>query len=89
MSLNLPGGLPWKPKGDEAEFYHLLDDRLVLARKALDTALSDSMALKPVGTYPLYGRPVVCAFQRADDVSQIFKMVARRFHSVTLACMKP
>ncbi|BFL83374.1 anaerobic ribonucleoside-triphosphate reductase [Shewanella baltica] len=73
VSLNLPR-IALEAKGDEAEFYHLLDDRLVLARKALDTRIERLNGVKARVAPILYMEGACGVRLRADDdVSQIFK----------------
>ena len=56
ISLNLPR-IALEAKGDEATFWKLLDERLVLARKALMTRIARLERRESArGPDPLYGR---------------------------------
>ncbi len=74
ISLNLPR-IALEAKGDEATFWKLLDERLVLARKALMTRIARLEVRESArGPDPLYGRCLWALRLNADDdVSEIFK----------------
>lgn len=55
ISLNLPR-IALEAHGDEATFWKLLDDRLVLARKALMTHCAHGRREGPRGAHSVYGR---------------------------------
>lgn len=73
VSLNLPR-IALEANGDEAEFYRILDDRLVLARKALDTRIERLNGVK-ARVAPILYMEGACGVRLGadDDVSQIFK----------------
>ncbi|MGL5047222.1 MAG: anaerobic ribonucleoside-triphosphate reductase [Shewanella sp.] len=73
VSLNLPR-IALEADGDETEFYRILDDRLVLARKALDTRIERLNGVKARVAPILYMEGACGVRLRADDdVAQIFK----------------
>jgi ribonucleoside-triphosphate reductase len=73
VSLNLPR-IALEANGDETEFYRILDDRLVLARKALDTRIERLNGVKARVAPILYMEGACGVRLRADDdVAQIFK----------------
>ncbi len=73
VSLNLPR-IALEANGDEAEFYRILDERLVLARKALDTRIERLSGVKARVAPILYMEGACGVRLRADDdVAEIFK----------------
>lgn len=73
VSLNLPR-IALEAKGNEAEFYHILDDRLALARRALDTRIERLNGVKARVAPILYMEGACGVRLRADDdIAQIFK----------------
>ncbi|GIU44351.1 anaerobic ribonucleoside triphosphate reductase [Shewanella sairae] len=73
VSLNLPR-IALEAKGDEAEFYRILDARLAMARKALDTRISRLEGVKARVAPILYMEGACGVRLKADDdVSEIFK----------------
>ncbi|MCQ1060902.1 anaerobic ribonucleoside-triphosphate reductase [Photobacterium sp. DNB23_23_1] len=73
VSLNLPR-IALKAKGDEATFFALLDEKLVLARRALETRISRLEGVK-ARVAPILYMEGACGvrLQPDDDVSEIFK----------------
>lgn len=89
ISLNLPR-IALEAHGDEATFWKLLDDRLVLARKALMTRIARLEGVKARVAPILYMEGACGVRLKADDdVSEIFKMDARLSRWVTSAFTKP
>ncbi|ABZ77245.1 anaerobic ribonucleoside-triphosphate reductase [Shewanella halifaxensis HAW-EB4] len=73
VSLNLPR-IALEAKGDEAEFYRILDTRLAMSRKALDTRISRLEGVKARVAPILYMEGACGVRLRADDdISEIFK----------------
>ncbi|MCL1148417.1 anaerobic ribonucleoside-triphosphate reductase [Shewanella marinintestina] len=73
VSLNLPR-IALEAKGDEAEFYRILDTRLEMARKALDTRIARLEGVKARVAPILYMEGACGVRLKADDdVSEIFK----------------
>ncbi|MPY21500.1 anaerobic ribonucleoside-triphosphate reductase [Shewanella psychropiezotolerans] len=73
VSLNLPR-IALEAKGDEAEFYRILDLRLAIARKALDTRIERLEGVKARVAPILYMEGACGVRLRADDdISSIFK----------------
>ncbi|WP_087021649.1 anaerobic ribonucleoside-triphosphate reductase [Thaumasiovibrio subtropicus] len=73
VSLNLPR-IAIEAKGDEAKFFALLDERLQLARRALDTRISRLEGVKARVAPILYMEGACGVRLKADDnVSEIFK----------------
>ncbi|MGI2259392.1 anaerobic ribonucleoside-triphosphate reductase [Shewanella sp. GXUN23E] len=73
VSLNLPR-IALEAKGDEAEFYRLLDDRLAIARRALDTRIERLQGVKARVAPILYMEGACGVRLKPDDeVSEIFK----------------
>ncbi len=73
VSLNLPR-IAIEAKGNEAAFFALLDERLKLARKALDTRISRLEGVKARVAPILYMEGACGVRLKADDdVSEIFK----------------
>lgn len=89
ISLNLPR-IALEAKGDEATFWKLLDERLVLARKALMTRIARLEGVK-ARVAPILYMEGACGVRlnADDDVSEIFKTVVRLFRWVTSASTKP
>ncbi|MCL2915710.1 anaerobic ribonucleoside-triphosphate reductase [Shewanella corallii] len=73
VSLNLPR-IALEAKGDEAEFYRLLEDRLAIARKALDTRIERLQGVK-ARVAPILYMEGACGVRLNpdDEVSEIFK----------------
>ncbi|MGR5065135.1 anaerobic ribonucleoside-triphosphate reductase [Photobacterium sp. DNB22_13_2] len=73
VSLNLPR-IALKAKGDEAKFFAMLDDKLVLARRALETRISRLEGVK-ARVAPILYMEGACGVRLKpdDDVSEIFK----------------
>ena len=73
VSLNLPR-IALEAKGDEAEFYRILDIRLAIAKKALDTRIARLDGVK-ARVAPILYMEGACGvrLQPDDDVSEIFK----------------
>ncbi|OLQ70793.1 anaerobic ribonucleoside-triphosphate reductase [Photobacterium proteolyticum] len=73
VSLNLPR-IALMAKGDEARFYSLLDDRLALARRALETRISRLEGVK-ARVAPILYMEGACGvrLQPDDNVAEIFK----------------
>ena len=73
ISLNLPR-IALEAKGDEATFWKLLDERLVLARKALMTRIARLEGVK-ARVAPILYMEGACGVRlnADDDVSEIFK----------------
>ena len=73
VSLNLPR-IAIKAKGDETRFYQLLDEKLRLARKALDTRIERLSNVKARVASILYMEGACGVRLKADDsVAEIFK----------------
>ncbi|ABV36211.1 Ribonucleoside-triphosphate reductase [Shewanella sediminis HAW-EB3] len=73
VSLNLPR-VALEANGDEAEFYRILDQRLLIARKALDTRIERLEGVKARVAPILYMEGACGVRLRADDdISTIFK----------------
>ncbi|MCG9696274.1 anaerobic ribonucleoside-triphosphate reductase [Shewanella sp. Isolate11] len=73
VSLNLPR-MALEAKGDEAEFFAILDKRLVVARRALDTRIERLQGVKARVAPILYMEGACGVRLRADDdISEIFK----------------
>ncbi|MDF2154501.1 anaerobic ribonucleoside-triphosphate reductase [Vibrio sp. CAU 1672] len=73
VSLNLPR-IAIRAKGSEAKFYELLDDRLRLARKALETRISRLENVKARVAPILYMEGACGVRLKADDsIAEIFK----------------
>ncbi|WP_299018036.1 anaerobic ribonucleoside-triphosphate reductase [uncultured Photobacterium sp.] len=73
VSLNLPR-IALKAKGDEARFFELLDGRLALARRALETRISRLEGVKARVAPILYMEGACGVRLNPDDnVSEIFK----------------
>ncbi|MFT5790191.1 MAG: anaerobic ribonucleoside-triphosphate reductase [Shewanella sp.] len=73
VSLNLPR-VALEANGDETEFYRILDQRLLIARKALDTRIARLDGVKARVAPILYMEGACGVRLRADDdVSEIFK----------------
>ncbi|MHC6803407.1 anaerobic ribonucleoside-triphosphate reductase, partial [Vibrio antiquarius] len=73
VSLNLPR-IALRAKGSEAMFYELLDDRLRLARKALETRISRLENVKARVAPILYMEGACGVRLKADDsIAEIFK----------------
>ncbi|WP_394130958.1 anaerobic ribonucleoside-triphosphate reductase [Shewanella maritima] len=73
VSLNLPR-IALEAKGNEAAFFKLLDERLVIARKALDTRLARLVGVKARVAPILYMEGACGVRLKADDdISEIFK----------------
>lgn len=73
VSLNLPR-IALRAKGSEAKFYELLDDRLCLARKALETRISRLENVKARVAPILYMEGACGVRLKADDsIAEIFK----------------
>ncbi|WP_299806494.1 anaerobic ribonucleoside-triphosphate reductase [uncultured Shewanella sp.] len=73
VSLNLPR-IALEAKGDEAEFYRILDQRLLIARKGLDTRIARLEGVKARVAPILYMEGACGVRLRADDdISEIFK----------------
>ena len=73
VSLNLPR-VALEAKGNEAEFYRILDQRLAIARKALDTRIERLDGVKARVAPILYMEGACGVRLRADDdISEIFK----------------
>lgn len=73
VSLNLPR-IAMKAKGDEARFFELLDERLALARRALETRISRLEGVKARVAPILYMEGACGVRLKPDDnVSEIFK----------------
>lgn len=89
ISLNLPR-IALEARGDETEFWKLLDERLQLARKALMTRIARTEGVKARVAPILYMEGACGVRLKADDdVSEIFKTAARRFRWAISAFMKP
>ncbi|PSW21901.1 anaerobic ribonucleoside-triphosphate reductase [Photobacterium sanctipauli] len=73
VSLNLPR-IALKAKGDEARFFAMLDEKLVLARRALETRISRLEGVK-ARVAPILYMEGACGVRLKpdDDVSEIFK----------------
>ncbi|MEG3133319.1 anaerobic ribonucleoside-triphosphate reductase [Rouxiella sp. T17] len=73
ISLNLPR-IALESKGDEAAFYALLDQRLLLAKKALMTRIARLDGVK-ARVAPILYMEGACGvrLQADDDISEIFK----------------
>ncbi|MGF1728078.1 anaerobic ribonucleoside-triphosphate reductase [Photobacterium kasasachensis] len=73
VSLNLPR-IALMANGDEARFYSLLDDRLALARRALETRISRLEGVK-ARVAPILYMEGACGvrLQPDDNVAEIFK----------------
>jgi len=73
VSLNLPR-IALLAKGDETRFYRLLDERLALARRALETRISRLEGVK-ARVAPILYMEGACGvrLQPDDNVSEIFK----------------
>lgn len=73
VSLNLPR-VALEAKGDEVEFYRILDERLLIARKALDTRIARLDGVK-ARVAPILYMEGACGVRlnADDDVSEIFK----------------
>ena len=73
ISLNLPR-IALETKGDEAAFYALLDQRLLLAKKALMTRIARLNGVK-ARVAPILYMEGACGvrLQADDDISEIFK----------------
>ncbi|PSU34053.1 anaerobic ribonucleoside-triphosphate reductase [Photobacterium lutimaris] len=73
VSLNLPR-IALKAKGDEALFFAMLDEKLVLARRALETRISRLEGVK-ARVAPILYMEGACGvrLQPDDNVSEIFK----------------
>ncbi|MGF1872325.1 anaerobic ribonucleoside-triphosphate reductase [Photobacterium indicum] len=73
VSLNLPR-IALQAEGSEARFYALLDDRLVLARRALETRIARLDGVK-ARVAPILYMEGACGVRlnADDDVSEIFK----------------
>ncbi|QSX32339.1 anaerobic ribonucleoside-triphosphate reductase [Shewanella avicenniae] len=73
VSVNLPR-IALEAKGDEQAFYRLLDQRLVIARKALDTRIARLENVKARVAPILYMEGACGVRLKADDtIAQIFK----------------
>ncbi|QYJ91393.1 anaerobic ribonucleoside-triphosphate reductase [Shewanella halotolerans] len=73
VSLNLPR-IAIEAKGDETRFYQLLDERLAVARRALDTRIERLHGVKARVAPILYMEGACGVRLRADDeISGIFK----------------
>jgi len=73
VSLNLPR-VALEANGDETEFYRILDQRLLIARKALDTRIERLEGVKARVAPILYMEGACGVRLRADDdISTIFK----------------
>ncbi len=73
VSLNLPR-IAIEAKGDETHFYQLLDERLAVARRALDTRIERLQGVKARVAPILYMEGACGVRLRADDeISGIFK----------------
>lgn len=73
VSLNLPR-VALEAKGDEAEFYRILDQRLEMARKALDTRIERLANVKARVAPILYMEGACGVRLRGDDnIAEIFK----------------
>ncbi|QYK11632.1 anaerobic ribonucleoside-triphosphate reductase [Shewanella rhizosphaerae] len=73
VSLNLPR-IAIEAKGDETRFYQLLDERLAVARRALDTRIERLQGVKARVAPILYMEGACGVRLRADDeISGIFK----------------
>ncbi|GIU27756.1 anaerobic ribonucleoside-triphosphate reductase [Shewanella sp. MBTL60-007] len=73
VSLNLPR-IALEANGDEAEFYRILDQRLLIARKGLDTRIARLEGVKARVAPILYMEGACGVRLRADDdISEIFK----------------
>lgn len=73
VSLNLPR-IALEAQGDEAEFYRILDQRLVIARQALDTRIERLAGVKARVAPILYMEGACGVRLGADDeISTIFK----------------
>ncbi|MCG9756592.1 anaerobic ribonucleoside-triphosphate reductase [Shewanella insulae] len=73
VSLNLPR-IAIEAQGDETRFYQLLDERLVVARRALDTRIERLQGVKARVAPILYMEGACGVRLRADDeISDIFK----------------
>ncbi|WP_440875396.1 anaerobic ribonucleoside-triphosphate reductase [Thalassotalea sp. PLHSN55] len=73
VSLNLPR-IAIEAKGDESAFFSLLDERLQLARRALDTRIARLEGVKARVAPVLYMEGACGVRLKADDnVAQIFK----------------
>ncbi|BDM65108.1 anaerobic ribonucleoside triphosphate reductase [Shewanella sp. NFH-SH190041] len=73
VSLNLPR-IALEAKHDEAEFFRILDERLAMARKALDTRIERLKGVK-ARVAPILYMEGACGvrLQPDDEVSEIFK----------------
>lgn len=73
VSLNLPR-IALKAKGDETQFFAMLDEKLVLARRALETRISRLEGVK-ARVAPILYMEGACGVRLKpdDDVSEIFK----------------
>lgn len=79
ISLNLPR-IALEAGGDEPTFWKLLDDRLILARKALMTRIARLEGVKARVAPILYMEGACGVRLKADDdIAEIFKTVARQF----------
>lgn len=89
ISLNLPR-IALEAKGDEATFWKLLDERLVLARKALMTRIARLEGVK-ARVAPILYMEGACGVRlnADDDVSEIFKNGRASISLVTSASTKP
>ncbi|KFZ38027.1 ribonucleoside-triphosphate reductase [Shewanella mangrovi] len=73
VSVNLPR-IALEAKGDEQAFYRLLDERLVIARKALDSRIARLENVKARVAPILYMEGACGVRLKADDnIAQIFK----------------
>ncbi|MXR69060.1 anaerobic ribonucleoside-triphosphate reductase [Shewanella sp. JBTF-M18] len=73
VSLNLPR-IAIEAQGDETRFYQLLDERLAVARRALDTRIERLQGVKARVAPILYMEGACGVRLRADDeISDIFK----------------
>ncbi|MDO6611726.1 anaerobic ribonucleoside-triphosphate reductase [Shewanella sp. 1_MG-2023] len=73
VSLNLPR-IAIEAKGDEKAFFALLDERMTLARKALDTRIARLVGVKARVAPILYMEGACGVRLKADDdISEIFK----------------
>ncbi|NKF50401.1 anaerobic ribonucleoside-triphosphate reductase [Shewanella sp. WXL01] len=73
VSLNLPR-IAIEANGDEAKFYELLDERLAISRKALDTRIARLVGVK-ARVAPILYMEGACGVRlnADDDISEIFK----------------
>jgi ribonucleoside-triphosphate reductase len=89
ISLNLPR-IALEAKGNEAEFWKLLDERLQLARKALMTRIARLEGVKARVAPILYMEGACGVRLKADDdVSRSSKTAARRFRWAISAFTRP